>query len=168
MSINHVTISGNLTRSPELRQTQGGTSVLQMGVAVNDRRKNPTTGEWEDVANFIDAVMFGTRAERVAQYLDKGTKVAIEGRLRYRAWEQDGARRSKLEVVVDEIEFMSRQQQPAQAYPQQAPAYQQQTYAPPAAPAYAPAPQRPAPPRPQAPQQQTAMAMDYYDEDVPF
>lgn len=157
MSINHVTISGNLTRSPELRQTQGGTSVLQMGVAVNDRRKNPTTGEWEDVANFIDAVMFGTRAERVAQYLDKGTKVAIEGRLRYRAWEQDGARRSKLEVVVDEIEFMSRQQQPAQAY-------QQPTYAPPAAPTYAPAPQRPAPPRPQ----QTAMAMQYADDDIPF
>lgn len=155
MSINHVTISGNLTRDPELRQTQGGTSVLQMGVAVNDRRKNPSTGEWEDVANFVDAVLFGTRAERVAQYLTKGTKVAIEGRLRYRAWEQDGQRRSKLEVVVDEIEFMSRQQ---------APAYQQQTYAPPAAPAYAPAPQRPAPPRPQ----QTAMAMQYADDDIPF
>lgn len=163
MSINRVIISGNLTRDPELRQTQGGTSVLQMGVAVNDRRKNPTTGEWEDVANFIDAVMFGTRAERVAQYLDKGTKVAIEGRLRYRAWEQDGQRRSKLEVVVDEIEFMSRQQ-PAQAYQQQAPAYQQQTYAPPAAPAYAPAPPRPAPPLPQ----RTTMTMQYADDDISF
>lgn len=158
MSINRVIISGNLTRSPELKQTHGGTSVLQMGVAVNDRRKNPSTGEWEDVANFVDCVLFGTRAERVAQYLDKGTKVAIEGRLRYRAWEaQDGSKRSKLEVVVDEIEFMSRQQQPAQAY-------QQPTYAPPAAPAYAPAPQRPAPPRPQ----QTAMAMQFADEDIPF
>lgn len=164
MSINRVIISGNLTRSPELKQTQGGTSVLQMGVAVNDRRKNPSTGEWEDVANFVDCTMFGTRAERVAQYLAKGTKVAIEGRLRYRAWEQDGQRRSKLEVVVDEIEFMSRQQQPAQAYQQQAPAYQQQTYAPPAAPTYAPAPQRPAPQRPQ----QTAMAMQYADDDIPF
>lgn len=164
MSINRVIISGNLTRDPELKRTQGGTAVLKMGVAVNDRRKNPSTGEWEDVANFIDAVMFGTRAERVAQYLAKGTKVAIEGRLRYRAWEQDGQRRSQLEVVVDEIEFMSRQQQPQQAYQQQAPAYQQQTYAPPAAPTYAPAPQRPAPPRPQ----QTAMAMQYADEDIPF
>jgi single-strand DNA-binding protein len=166
LSINRCIISGNLTRSPELKQTQGGTAVLQMGVAVNDRRKNPSTGEWEDVANFVDCVLFGTRAERVAQYLDKGTKVAIEGRLRYRAWEQDGARRSKLEVVVDEIEFMSRAnngQQVAQSYPQ--PAYVTPTVP---APAYAPAPQRPAPPRPQAPQQQTAMAMDYYDEDVPF
>lgn len=164
MSINRVIISGNLTRDPELKQTQGGTSVLQMGVAVNDRRKNPSTGEWEDVANFVDCVLWGTRAERVAQYLTRGTKVAIEGRLRYRAWEQDGQRRSKLEVVVDEIEFMSRQQQPQQAYQQQAPAYQQPTYAPPAAPAYAPAPQRPAPPRPQ----QTAMAMQYADDDIPF
>lgn len=164
MSINRVIISGNLTRDPELRQTQGGTSVLTMGVAVNDRRKNPSTGEWEDVANFVDCVLWGTRAERVAQYLDKGTKVAIEGRLRYRAWEQDGQRRSKLEVVVDEIEFMSRQQQPQQAYQQPAPAYQQQTYAPPAAPTYAPAPQRPAPPR----LQQTAMAMQYADDDIPF
>ena len=162
MSINHVTISGNLTRDPELRQTQGGTSVLQMGVAVNDRRKNPTTGEWEDVANFVDCVLWGTRAERVAQYLDKGTKVAIEGRLRYRAWEQDGQRRSKLEVVVDELEFMSRAnsgQQVAQAYPQ--PAYVTPTVP---APTYAPAPQRPAPPRPQ----QTAMAMQYADDDIPF
>ena len=162
MSINHVTISGNLTRDPELRQTQGGTSVLQMGVAVNDRRKNPTTGEWEDVANFIDAVMFGTRAERVAQYLAKGTKVAIEGRLRYRAWEQDGQRRSKLEVVVDEIEFMSRAnngQQVAQSYPQ--PAYVTPTVP---APAYAPAPQRPAPPLPQ----RTTMTMQYADDDIPF
>ncbi len=163
MSINRVIISGNLTRSPELKQTQGGTSVLTMGVAVNDRRKNPTTGEWEDVANFVDCVLWGTRAERVAQYLDKGTKVAIEGRLRYRAWEaQDGSKRSKLEVVVDELEFMSRAnngQQVAQSYPQ--PAYVTPTVP---APAYAPAPQRPAPPRPQ----QTAMYMQYADDDLPF
>lgn len=164
MSINHVAISGNLARAAELKRTQNGSSVLTFDVAVNDRVKNPQTGEWEDRANWVTCNLWGTRAERVAQYLAKGTKVAIEGRLRYRAWEQDGQRRSKLEVVVDEIEFMSRQQQPQQAYPQQAPAYQQQTYAPPAAPAYAPAPQRPAPPRPQ----QTAMAMQYADEDIPF
>lgn len=174
MSINHVTISGNLTRSPELKRTQGGTAVLQMGVAVNDRRKNPQTGEWEDVANYVDCTMFGTRAEKVAQYLAKGAKVAVEGKLRYRAWEaQDGSKRSKLEVVVDELEFMSRAgngQQAAQSYPQPAyvtPTVPAQPYAP--APAYAPAPQPPQPPRPQAPQQQqTAMAMDYYDEDIPF
>ena len=108
MSINRVSISGNLTRDPELRQTQGGMAILNIGVAVNDRRKNQQTGEWEDVPNFVDCVMFGSRAEKLAQYLAKGTKVAIDGKLRYSSWEKDGARRSKLEVIVDEIEFMSR------------------------------------------------------------
>ena len=108
MSINRVNISGNLTRDPELRQTQGGMAILSLGVAVNDRRKNAQTGEWEDVPNFVDCVVFGTRAEKLAQFLAKGSKVAIEGKLRWSQWERDGARRSKLEVVVDEIEFMSR------------------------------------------------------------
>ena len=63
MSINRVNITGNLTRDPELKSTGSGMAVLKMGVAVNDRRKNPQTGEWEDAPNFIDVVMFGTRAE---------------------------------------------------------------------------------------------------------
>lgn len=108
MSINRVNISGNLTRDPELRQTQGGMAILSLGVAVNDRRKNQQTGDWEDVPNFVDCVVFGTRAEKLAQFLAKGAKVAIEGKLRWSQWEKDGARRSKLEVIVDEIEFMSR------------------------------------------------------------
>jgi len=108
MSINRVVISGNLTRDPELRATGGGTSVLKMGVAVNDRRKNQQTGEWEDVANFVDVTMFGARAEALSRYLSKGTKVAIEGKLRWSQWEsQAGDKRSKLEVVADEIEFLS-------------------------------------------------------------
>ena len=108
MSINRVNISGNLTRDPDLRQTKGGSSVLTMSVAVNDRRKNPQTSEWEDVPNYVDCVMFGARAEAVARYIGKGSKVAIEGKLRYSSWERDGQRRSKLEVIVDELEFMSR------------------------------------------------------------
>lgn len=120
MSINRCCISGNLTRDPELRQTQGGMAILNMGVAVNDRRKNQQTGEWEDVPNFVDCVMFGSRAEKLAQYLAKGTKVAIEGKLRYSSWEKDGARRSKLEVIVDEIEFMSRGGQQGQRQQQTA------------------------------------------------
>ena len=108
MSINRVNISGNLTRDPELRATASGTQVLSFGVAVNDRRRNPQTGEWEDYPNFVDCTMFGTRAEAVSRYLSKGSKVAIEGKLRYSSWERDGQRRSKLEVIVDEIEFMSR------------------------------------------------------------
>ena len=107
MSINRVIISGNLTRDPELRATTGGTQVLSFGVAVNDRRRNAQTGEWEDYPNFVDCTMFGARAEAVSRFLSKGSKVAIEGKLRYSSWERDGQRRSKLEVIVDEIEFMT-------------------------------------------------------------
>ena len=106
-NINKVFLSGNLTRSPELRTTPAGMSVLQMGIAVNGRRKNQSTGQWEDVPNYFDLVMFGTRAEKVAQYLDKGSKVCIEGELRWRQWQeqQSGQNRSKVEVFVSEIEF---------------------------------------------------------------
>ena len=107
MSINRVNITGNLTRDPELRATAGGTQVLSFGVAVNDRRRNAQTGEWEDYPNFVDCTMFGTRAEAVGRYISKGSKVAIEGKLRYSSWERDGQRRSKLEVIVDDIEFMN-------------------------------------------------------------
>ena len=108
MSINRVCISGNLTRDPEIRSTAGGTSVMGFGVAVNERRRNAQTGEWEDYPNFVDCTLFGRRAEALERYLSKGSKVAIEGKLRWSQWESDGQRRSKLEVVVDEIELMSR------------------------------------------------------------
>ena len=109
MAINRVNISGNLTRDPELRATASGTQVLSFGVAVNDRTKNQQTGEWEDRANFIDCVVFGNRADALSSILCRGMKVALEGRLRYHAWEaDDGSRRSKIDVVVDEVELMSR------------------------------------------------------------
>jgi single-strand DNA-binding protein len=109
MSINRVLITGNLTRDPELKATASGMSVLKMGVAVNDRRKNPQSGEWEDVPNFIDVIMFGTRGESVSRFLSKGSKVAVEGKLRWSSWEDkdSGAKRSKIEVVADDIEFLS-------------------------------------------------------------
>lgn len=107
MSINRVTITGNLTRDPELRTTATGNPVLGFSVAVNDRRKNQQTGEWEDHPNFVDCTMFGTRAEKITPYLSKGTKVAIDGKLRWSQWEKDGQKRSKLEVIIDEIEFLS-------------------------------------------------------------
>lgn len=111
MSINRVVLSGNLTRDAELRATAGGTSVLAIGVAVNERRRQGD--EWVDCANYVDCTMFGRRADAIARYLVKGTKVCIEGRLHYGSWEQDGQRRSKLTVNVDEIEFMSRARQDA-------------------------------------------------------
>ena len=108
MSINKAIISGRITRDPELRETPSGFQVLSFGVAVNDRRRNPQTQQWEDCANFVDCTMFGNRAASVARFLGKGSKVAIEGKLRWSQWQaQDGGKRSKLEVVVDELEFMT-------------------------------------------------------------
>lgn len=127
MSINSVAISGNLTRDPDMRVTSSGLAIMDLGVAVNDRRKNQQTGEWEDVPNFVDCVLMGRRAEALSPHLSKGMKVAIDGRLRYSSWEKDGQRRSKLEVIVDEIEFMSkrqdgqRQQQPTRQQGRQDP-----------------------------------------------
>lgn len=106
MSINRVVLSGNLTRDPELRNTASGTQVLSFGIAVNDRRRNSQTGEWEDYANFIDCTMFGNRAESVSRYLSKGQRVMLEGKLRYSTWEKDGQKRSKVGVIVDDIEFV--------------------------------------------------------------
>ena len=156
MSINRVNISGNLTRDPELRATAGGTQVLSFGVAVNDRRRNAQTGEWEDYPNFVDCTMFGNRAEAVGRFLAKGMKVAIEGKLRYSSWDKDGQKRSKLEVIVDELDVMvcrdgqAQPQQsladtvPAQSWAQAAPQWSAQQ-------AYAAVPQP-----------------EFYDEDVPF
>lgn len=108
MTINKAIITGNLTRDAELRSTGGGLSVANFAVAVNERVKNNATGEWEDRANYIDCTMFGRRAEALAQYMTKGTKVTIEGKLRWSQWEKNGEKRSKVEVVVDEVELMAR------------------------------------------------------------
>ncbi|MFA5844693.1 MAG: single-stranded DNA-binding protein [Coriobacteriia bacterium] len=108
MGINRVMISGNLTRDPELRSTGGGLSVLKLRMAVNDRRKNATTGEWEDAPNYVDVTIFGARADALARFLHKGSKVAVEGKLRWSEWESSaGEKRSKIEVVADELELMS-------------------------------------------------------------
>lgn len=119
MSLNKVAISGNLGRDAELRRTPGGLAVCQFSVAVNTRVK--TADGWADRANWIDCTMFGNRAESVAEYLKKGTKCAVEGSLRQTTWQdrQTGQNRSKVEVIVDELEFMSQRQQQQQGYGQQ-------------------------------------------------
>lgn len=119
MSINQVLISGNLTRDAGLRQTQSGLSILGFTVAVNERRKNQQSGEWEDKPNYVDCKMFGSRAEKLQQYLTKGLKVAIAGRLSYSSWETNGQKHSKLEVLVDNIEFMTSRNKNAQPATQQ-------------------------------------------------
>ena len=114
MSINKVVISGNIGSEPVLRETAKGFSVLSFSVAVNDRVKGEN-GQYEDRPNWVGCTMFGNRAASLSRFLAKGTKVAIEGKLRWSQWEtQDGSKRSKLEVVVDELEFMSRNENGSQ------------------------------------------------------
>jgi len=107
MSINRVVVSGNLTRDPELRQA-GASTVLQLGIAVNDRKKNPQTEQWEDVPNFFDVLVWGARGESLARFLRKGMKVAVSGRLHWNQWQtSEGEKRSKVEIVADDIEFLT-------------------------------------------------------------
>lgn len=162
MSINRVTVTGNLTRDPELKTTQSGTAVLNIGIAVNDRRKNQLTGEWEDAPNFFTVVSFGNRAEALAKHLRKGSKIAVDGKLRYRSWEaQDGSKRSTVEIVADDIEFMDPRPQNG---PQSAP---QPAYAP-TAPVAVPMP-APAPIAPKTAQQpHAAPTMNLAADDIPF
>ena len=121
MSINQVSITGNLTREPELRATQGGTAVLSFGIAVNDRRKN-SSGQWEDVPNFFECVTFGNRATALSDILTKGMKVAVAGKLHYSSWEKDGQKHSKVDIIANDVEIMQNRK-PQQEQPQQ---YQQQ------------------------------------------
>ena len=109
MSINRVCLSGNLTRDPELRQTPSGMAVLQLRMAVNDRRKNPQSGEWEDAPNYVSVVVFGQRGESISRFLTKGSKIMVDGKLRWSEWEDktSGEKKSKLEVVADDIDFAS-------------------------------------------------------------
>lgn len=114
MGINKVFLSGNLTRDPELRALQNGDSVLEFGLAVNDRVRD-ASGEWVDRPNFVDCTVWGRRADALAKILAKGLKVCVEGSIRYSSWEdrETGQRRSKLRVAVKELELMGRgQQQP--------------------------------------------------------
>jgi len=101
---NNVDLVGNLTRDPELRFTPGGLAVATFGLAVNRRVQNRQTNEWEDRTSFFDVVCYGTLGENVAESLGKGSRVLVVGRLEQRSWEsQDGDRRSKIEVIADEV-----------------------------------------------------------------
>ena len=107
MSINRVVLTGNLTKDAELKQTSGGMAIVSMRLAVNDRRKNASTGQWEDSPNFIDVTMFGSRGEAVSRFLTKGKQIAVEGKLRWHEWEgAAGEKRSAIEVVADDIELL--------------------------------------------------------------
>jgi single-strand DNA-binding protein len=104
-SLNQVTLMGNLTRDPELRQTPNGQNVTSFSLALNRAYKD-ASGEWQEVTDYIDIVCWGPLAERVAQYLSKGRRCLVQGRLQSRSWEQDGNKRSKVEVLANDVTFL--------------------------------------------------------------
>ncbi len=106
-NINRVVITGNLTAEPELRSTASGTSVCNLRVACNTRRKDSASGEWVDKPNYFDITVWGAQGENAATYLAKGRGVAIDGRLEWREWEtQDGAKRQNVDIIADQIQFL--------------------------------------------------------------
>lgn len=165
---NSVSIKGNVTRDAEVRATQSGNTIVKWGVAWNRRRKNQA-GEWEDEAHYFDVQCWMTDKQQgvvVPQIVKGATCAIIDGRLNFEHWEQDGQKRSRVTIMVDDPinGLLVRAPHPAQAPQQQAPQYapmQQQ------APAYT------APQQGYGQQQTPAQAAPYvdasvYDEDIPF
>lgn len=104
-SFNQVILMGNLTRDPELRQTPNGQSVCSFSLALNRSYKGGD-GEWQEATDYIDVVAWGPLGERVAQYVTKGRPVLVNGRLQSRSWEQEGVKRSKVEVNAQDVTFL--------------------------------------------------------------
>lgn len=104
-SFNQVILMGNLTRDPELRTTPNGTSVCSFSLALNRSYKG-SDGNWQEATDYIDIVAWGPLGERVSQYLTKGRAALVNGRLQSRSWDQDGVKRSKVEVVAQDVTFL--------------------------------------------------------------
>ena len=176
-NLNKVMLMGNLTRDPELKYLPSQTAVCEVGLATN-RKWTGQDGQQKEEVTFVDCTAFGKTAETLAKYLKKGRPVFIEGRLKYDQWEaQDGSKRSKLAVVIENFQFID--SRPAGAGGGEEGGQGGGGYAPRPAPA-ARAPYRPAGGRPAAQQQQSAppQEMDQMppddvsppikDDDIPF
>ena len=104
MTITTTTITGNLTRDPEIRYTRDGQATTSLSVAVNRRWQSRQTQEWEESTSFFDIVCWRDLAENVALSLTKGAPVVVAGHLEERRWEsEDGETRTKVELVAEEI-----------------------------------------------------------------
>jgi len=130
-SFNQVILMGNLTRDPELRQIPSGQNVVNFSIALNRSYKD-ASGEWQEATDFIDCVAWAGLAERIAQYLSKGRRCMVVGRLQSRSWEQDGQKRSKVEVLANDVTFLdsrgsSETSQGGGAYDQTPPADEEKT-----------------------------------------
>jgi single-strand DNA-binding protein len=105
-NINRVVLTGNLTRDPELRSTNSGTSVCSLRLACNTRRKD-ASGQWVDKPNYFDITVWGAQGENCAQYLSKGRPVAVDGRLEWREWDTpEGQKRQAIDIVADSVQFL--------------------------------------------------------------
>jgi single-strand DNA-binding protein len=114
-NINRVVLTGNLTADPELRSLPSGTSVCSLRIACNTRRKNGSTGEWEDKPNYFNVTVWGAQGENCARFLSKGRPVAIDGRLEWREWEaQDGTKRQTIDIIADSVQFLGSREEASQ------------------------------------------------------
>lgn len=104
-SFNQVILMGNLTRDPELKAIPSGQSVVSFSLALNRSYKDQS-GEWKEATDYVDVTAWGPLAERVAQYCQKGKQVLVNGRIQSRSWEQDGQKRSKVEVLAQDVTFL--------------------------------------------------------------
>ena len=104
-SLNRVTIIGRLTRDPELRSTPSGTSVCALRIACNSSRKD-ADGVYAERPNYFDVSVFGAPAENVAQYMRKGSRVGVDGRLEWREWESSGETRQAVSIIADNVQFL--------------------------------------------------------------
>jgi single-strand DNA-binding protein len=104
-SYNRVILVGNLTRDPELRYIPSGTAVTEIGLAINDRRKG-ANGEWIEETTFVDVTLWARTAEIASEYLNKGSNVLVEGRLKLDTWEKDGKKNSKLRVIGERMQML--------------------------------------------------------------
>jgi single-strand DNA-binding protein len=132
-NINKVIITGNLTRDPELRALPTGSSVCELRVACNTRRKNTSSGEWEDKPNYFNVKVWGAQGENCSRFLAKGRPVAIDGRLEWREWETpEGAKRQTIDIIADAVQFLGSHDTPSEPSEQEIPSDAEQA-APPAA-----------------------------------
>ena len=146
--INHVILVGRLTRDAELRYTGGGFAVANISIAINKRRKSED--QWVEEAHFFDAVVWGKTAESLAPYLKKGKQIGIEGELRQNRWEQDGQKRTKVEISTTNIQLLGGRTDGG------------------GSPEYGPPPDSVGAPQPPIPEPDGLPSSDQFDDDIPF
>jgi single-strand DNA-binding protein len=105
VNINRVILTGNLTKDPEVIE-RSSTTVCKLRLAVNTRKKNSATGDWEDKPNYFNVTIFGRQAESCGQYLSKGRPVGIDGRLEWSEWEKDGEKRQSVDIIAENVQFL--------------------------------------------------------------